>query len=128
MLMFDYVPVGVGHGETSCILMTAAHKYNAKVNSAEQRAVCRVLWDIPEAKAAFQKHHLPNDARVDLGDLVDVIVRELGLPRSLSEVGVTGPEKLNMLARKSLQDPYAKTNPIPLNTPEQVMEILEMCK
>ena len=108
--------------------MTATHKYNAKVNSAEQRAVCRVLWDIPDAKAAFQKHHLSDEVSVDLGDLLDVFVRELGLPRSLSEVGVTGPEKLSMLARKSLQDPFAKTNPIPLTTPEQVMEILEMCK
>lgn len=120
--------MGVGHGETSCILMTAAHKYNAKVNSVEQRAVCRVLWDIPEAKAAFQKHHLSDAASVDLGDLLDAFVRELGLPRSLSEVGVTGAEKLKLLAEKSLHDPYAKTNPIPLNSPEQVMEILEMCK
>ena len=108
--------------------MTAAHKYNSKVNSAEQRAVCRVLWDIPYAKAAFQKHHLFEEASVDLGDLIDVIVRELGLPRSLSEVGVTEPERLNMLATKALHDPYAKTNPIPLTTQEQVMEILEMCK
>ena len=110
--------------------MTAAHKYNAKVTSAEQKAVCRILWDLPDAKAAFQKHNLPSEeeASVDLGDLIDVIVRELGLPRSLSEVGVTGSEKFNVLARQSLQDPYAKTNPIPLTSPEQVMEILEMCR
>ena len=108
--------------------MTATHKYNAKLNYAEQRAVCRVLWDMPDAKAVFQKHGLADEASVDLGDLMDAFVRELGLPRSLSEVGVTGPEKLATLARNSLQDPYAKTNPIPLTTPEQVMEILEMCK
>ena len=126
--MFDCVPVGVGHGETSCILMTAAHKYNSKINCAEQRAVCRVLWDIPDAEAVFQKHNLTDEVNVDLGDILDAFVRGLGLPRSLSEVGTMGPEELSMLARKSLQDPYAKSNPIPLTTPEQVMKILEMCK
>ena len=30
--------------------------------------------------------------------------------------------------KNTLKDLYARTNPIPLKTPEQVMEILEMCK
>ncbi|KAL8825853.1 MAG: hypothetical protein Q9170_007633 [Blastenia crenularia] len=121
-------PMGVAHGETSCILMSATHKYNAEVNLQEQKAVCKVLWDIPDAKEVFLQYGLSDEDITDLGDLLDAFVKELGLPRSLSEVGVTGLEKLATLAQKSLKDPYARTNPIPLTTPEQVMEILQLCK
>jgi alcohol dehydrogenase class IV len=119
--------VGVGHGETSCILMTATHKYNAKANANEQAAVRKVLWGIDEARNVFECRGLGEET-ADLGDLLDAFVRELGLPRSLSEVGVIGEDKLEALAKNTLKDFYARTNPIPLKTPEQVMEILEMCK
>ncbi|XPS74008.1 hypothetical protein M3J09_006136 [Ascochyta lentis] len=119
-------PMGVGHGETSCVLMTATHKYNFKVNAKEQSAVCNVLWDIPEVCSVFRAHNL-DKASADLGDLLDTFVRELELPRSLTEVGITSQKELELLARHTLKDPYAKTNPIPLRTPEQVMEILIAC-
>lgn len=118
--------MGVGHGETSCVLMTATHKYNSKVNAKEQSVVCNVLWDIPEVCSVFRARGL-DKASADLGDLLDAVVRELGLPRSLTEVGIHSHEGLELLAKNTLKDPYAKTNPIPLKTPEQVMEILIAC-
>lgn len=106
--------------------MTATHKYNAKVNAKEQAAVCEVLWGIPEAQSTFIARGLEK-VSADLGDLLDAFVRELRMPRSLTEVGITGKENLELLARNTLKDPYAKTNPIPLKTPEQVLEILTTC-
>lgn len=120
-------PVNVAHGETSCVLMTATHKYNATANPDEQAAVRKVLWGIDESRKLFVAHGLSEET-ADLGDLLDAFVRELGMPRSLTEVGVTGKEKLELLAKNTLKDPYARTNPIPLKTADQVMQILEMCK
>ena len=107
--------------------MTATHRYNASANPDEQAAVRRVLWNIEESRNLFLARGL-HEETADLGDLLDVYVRELGLPRSLAEVGVTGRENLETLAANTLKDPYARTNPIPLKTAEQVMQILEMCK
>lgn len=49
----------------------------------------------------------------------------LGLPRSLKEVGV-GRVKIEVLAKRTLDDAWAGMNPIPLAKSEQVAEILEM--
>lgn len=61
----------------------------------------------------------------DLGDILDAVIRELGMPRSLGDVGV-GRDKLEGLAAHSLHDRWCKTNPVPLKEKEQVLEILEM--
>lgn len=61
----------------------------------------------------------------DLGDILDVVIRELGMPRSLADVGV-GRDKLDALAKHSLHDRWCQTNPVPLKEKEQVLEILEM--
>jgi alcohol dehydrogenase class IV len=62
---------------------------------------------------------------VDLGDVLDAIIRQLGLPRTLGEVGVT-QEHLDDLATNSLRDRWCATNPVPLVNKGQVLEILEM--
>jgi alcohol dehydrogenase class IV len=61
----------------------------------------------------------------DLGDVLDVIFRDLGMPRTLTDVGV-GRDKMAGLAKNSLKDHWIKTNPKPIEKEEQVMEILEM--
>lgn len=63
--------------------------------------------------------------RSDLGDILDVIIRELGMPRSLSNVRV-GRDKLDGLAAHSLHDRWCQSNPVPLKEKSQVLEILEM--
>jgi alcohol dehydrogenase class IV len=62
--------------------------------------------------------------QVDLGDVMDAVIRELGMPRSLREVGL-GRELLDELAEKSLHDRWCKSNPVPLTEKSQVLEILE---
>ena len=116
-------PLGVGHGETSCIMLPAVCKWNKRINITQQQKVLDILWSEPSIKAVLQKH-LEEDKN-DLGDALDVIFRELGMPRSLKDVGV-GRDKLDALATGSLQDKWCKTNPIPLEAKEQVMEIVQL--
>ena len=118
-------PFGVGHGQTSCILLPSVMKWNAKVNSHKQEKLKKVMWsELPVAEVLKKRGLTPGNS--DLGDALDAVFRELGMPRSLKEVNV-GRDKFQALAVNSLKDPLAETNPIPLKTTEQVIEILDMC-
>lgn len=117
-------PLGVGHGETSCILLPAVCKYNQSVNEDRQKKVCAILWaDTEVAQVLRAKGLQPNTAA--LGDMLDTIITELGMPRSLQSVGL-GREKLDLLAENSLHDKWCGTNPRPLVEKSQVLAVLEM--
>ncbi|KAI1768973.1 putative Fe-containing alcohol dehydrogenase [Hypoxylon sp. FL1150] len=118
-------PAGVGHGETSCILNPAVCKYNYKkgANIERQNAIVRTLWEDPKAEEIFSQAHLEREA-ADLGDLMDAVIRSLGLPRTLEEFGI-GENKLDGIAEHSLKDRWVQTNPAPLDK-EGVLEILKM--
>lgn len=118
-------PLGVGHGETSCILLPAVCKYNQKVNSELQDKVKDVLTSDSEVRAVLKDAGLAEDA--DLGGVLDAIFRALGMPRTLKEFEI-GDDKLDMLAENSLTDRWIGTNPRPLTEKRQVIEILEMVK
>ncbi|CAI7594862.1 unnamed protein product [Penicillium manginii] len=117
-------PLGVGHGETSCVLLPAVCKFNAahKVNLKQQEECLEILCREQKVSELLQAHGTLNP---DLGDVLDLIIRELGMPRSLREVNVSR-EKFDKLAENTLHDPWAKTNPFPLTTKAQVLEILSM--
>ncbi|KAG6360849.1 hypothetical protein INS49_011916 [Diaporthe citri] len=119
-------PMGVGHGETSCILLPAVCKYNARVTGEKQARIREVLWDITLCRQLFSSKGLRED-QADLGDLLDVVVRALGMPRTLKEKGITG-EKVHELARMSLKDTWLATNPVPLTTEEEVLKVLSMVR
>lgn len=74
----------------------------------------------PEVRRFMNGHK-----NADLGDILDAIIRELGMPRSLKEVGI-GRDRLDLLAENSLRDHWIKTNAKPITEKSQVMEILEM--
>ncbi|ETI21874.1 hypothetical protein G647_05943 [Cladophialophora carrionii CBS 160.54] len=125
---------GVGHGETSCILLPAVCKWNARVGANVQRqAYTRdVLLRSPVVKALVEERYgqgRPAQGKaqtdIDLGDILDLIFRHIGMPRTLKDVGV-GRDKLEVLARNSLKDHWIQTNAKPITEMEQVMEILEM--
>lgn len=118
-------PLGVGHGETSCILLPAVCAYNREVNAEQQGKVKDVLWSDEEVAKLLRAKGLED---ADLGRLLDVFIAELGMPRDLKKVGVTGREKLDLLAENSLRDRYCGTNPRPLSVKAEVLEILEMVK
>lgn len=120
-------PRGVGHGATSCILLPAVCKWNAKqkANVERQKSMEKILWDIDAEREVFEARELKKE-EADLGDLIDAIVRELGMPRRLKEVGV-GREKFEDLAVNALEDNCTQANPARIYEQEQVLEILEMC-
>lgn len=127
-------PLGVGHGETSCILLPAVCKFNMKhAGDAEnktktiktQSVVREILLGCPEVRELFPSGTVFED--LDLGDILDVVIgKGLGMPRSLRAVNVTGEDKIELLAENSLTDHWAPTNPVPLVKKEQVVEILRM--
>ncbi|KAJ7488291.1 putative Fe-containing alcohol dehydrogenase [Mycena latifolia] len=119
-------PFGVGHGETSAILLPAVCKFNARheANLDRQEIVVSLLWSVPEMRRLAENKGLKQGV-ADLGDILDLLMRALGLPRTLADVGV-GREKFDQLAEYSLVDVWAATNPVPLKEKAQVMEILQM--
>ena len=97
----------VPHGYTSCVLLPAVLHYNAPVNEDRQALV----------SAAMGRPGVP------ASQVVGEFITGLGMPRSLSAVGV-GPEKYETIARAALLDHYVYTNPRPLRTVADVLEIL----
>jgi alcohol dehydrogenase class IV len=103
--------------------------YNIKHSTGDdqipdkQAKVKRILWSEPEVAQELAKAGLRQET-ADLGDLLDAIIRALGLPRSLGEMGIV-QEDIPGLSTRALDDFWAPTNPIPLLKAEQVSEILE---
>ncbi|KAJ6456718.1 putative Fe-containing alcohol dehydrogenase [Mycena sanguinolenta] len=120
-------PFGVVHGATSAILLPAVCKYNARHSpdaAARQTDIKASLCGVPEMRRLAESKGLAEGV-ADLGDVLDALLRELGMARTLREVGV-GQDKFDKLAEFSLGDPFALTNPVPLKEKAQVMQILEM--
>lgn len=115
-------PLGVGHGETSCIMLPAVCKWNAAkgANNERQHICVRILMKDPEVRRLMTSQKNP-----DLGDILDAVIRKLGMPRTLKDVNI-GRDKLDLLAENSLKDHWILTNAIPITQKEQVMEILDM--
>ena len=138
-------PLGVGHGETSCVLLPAVMRYNKPVNAAKQSKVLDVLWSEPSISDVLRKRGVRRaeadgqnrdveraephtdgvSSKEDLSTALAAILQELDMPRSLSEVGV-GREMWAQLAEGSLKDRWCRSNPRVLREGGQVMEILEM--
>ncbi|KAK4553331.1 hypothetical protein LTR86_009631 [Recurvomyces mirabilis] len=118
-------PLGVGHGETSCILLPAVCRYNASANGKQQQTVSEILWSEPSVADLFNREGLERQA--ELGRLLGAVVKGLGMPSTLKEVGV-GEEKFEQLATNALTDHWVLTNPRPITTKEQVREVLEMVR
>ncbi|KAE8445288.1 hypothetical protein EG329_013526 [Mollisiaceae sp. DMI_Dod_QoI] len=121
-------PLGVGHGETSCIMLPAILKYNFKHGDERvrkpQQKVLDLLWGEATVEKVLKNRGLAKE-KSDAGDVVGAVISELGMPRTLKDVGI-GNDQLDALAENCLKDPWLKTNPIPLTKKEQVLEVLDM--
>ncbi|RVX71865.1 hypothetical protein B0A52_04264 [Exophiala mesophila] len=118
--------MNVVHGHTSCVLCPTVMKYNARVNAHRQQRALDALWSDNYIRETLETRRNLRQSSADLGDVLDAIFRELGMPRTLQDVGVEGEDKLKELAKKSLEDMWCRTNPIPLETEGQIMEILRL--
>lgn len=117
-------PLGVGHGETSCILLPAVCRYNAKMeaNVDQQRHCETILREIDGSMKIIQNAGVYIKP---LSEQLHAIIRALDLPRSLIEAGI-GRDRFQEIARSSLGDIWIQTNAVKITEEAQVMEILEM--
>jgi maleylacetate reductase len=99
----------VPHGHTSCVMLPSVLRWNLPANAERQSRV----------SDAFGKPDVP------AADLVSGLVKSLGLPGRLADVGV-GRDRFREIAEKSMHDRAVLNNPRPIGGLEQVMEILEL--
>jgi maleylacetate reductase len=104
---------GVPHGYTSCVMLPAVMRWNRQENSqynAERQALVAAAMGQPGK---------------DAGDVLDQFIRDLGMPRSLHNVGV-GAEHFDEIARQAMATPWVPRNPRKIDGPTEVREILEL--
>lgn len=85
-----------------------------------------ILWEQRPVAEVLKRKGLGKET-ADAGDVVGAIISELGMPRTLNDVGM-GREKLDDLddlAVKCFKDAWLRTNPVPLLEKKQVLDILE---
>lgn len=99
---------GVPHGHCSCVLLPAVMRYNAAVN-AERQTMVAAAMGAPDKTAA---------------DAIESLVRELGQPTRLRDVGVAR-EQFEAVAHSSVGNLFVRSNPRPIEDPGQIVEILE---
>jgi maleylacetate reductase len=102
---------GVPHGYTSCVLLPAVLQWNAAVNGERQQALAEALGR-PDTDAATAVRDL---------------VRSLGLPTSLREVGVA-ESQFEEIARRASRHPVVRNNPRAITGPAQCEEILQLAR
>ncbi|KAJ7215105.1 putative Fe-containing alcohol dehydrogenase [Mycena haematopus] len=118
-------PFGVGHGATSAILLPAVCDYNARVEEIGryQRQAVSILWALSEMRQVAERAGLV-EGESTLGQLLNALFIELGMPRTLKDIGV-GRDQFDKLAEYSLLKIWCPNNSVPLTEKTQVMEILE---
>lgn len=99
---------GVPHGETSCVALPPVMRWNRSSNAPKQQLISDAMG-VPSQDAAWA-----------LADLV----KQLGLPQSLRDVGVPR-DAIPSIAAKAFGDILAKTNPRVVNSASDIQEILE---
>jgi maleylacetate reductase len=99
----------VSHGHTSCVLLPAVLRFNEPVDGDRQRALAAALGR-PE---------------VPLADQIAALVRALGLPSSLADVGVAR-EQWPELARRALGYEPVRRNPRPIRGEDDVLQVLAL--
>jgi alcohol dehydrogenase class IV len=98
----------VPHGHTSCVMLPHVMRYNARATGAKQRLIAEALSrpDIPAA------------------DAIAELIAALKQPTTLRAVGVKR-EQLPKIAEAAMHNLWVRTNPQPIRSPEDVMQILE---
>ena len=99
----------VPHGLCTCVLLPSVLKYNAKAAGEKDRWIATALGH-PEWTAS---------------DAVAHLIKRLGLVSNLKDAGVKR-EQLSLIAEASMTNYFVKNNLRPIQSSEQVMEILEM--
>jgi maleylacetate reductase len=99
---------GVPHYLITPVLMPHVLRYNLPATRAAQDRIAAALG-APGGSAA---------------EALEQLVRDLGLPRSLDDVGIS-PAVYPRIADVAVKSVFARTNPRPLMRPEDIVELLE---
>ena len=107
----------VPHGITSCVMLPHIMKFNRPATEERQAFIARAI--------GLKVGRMSNkEAAVKASEAVLGLIRKLGLPHRLRDVGVKRDD-FEALAEDTLKDPIVKTNPIPVTNTKQVLEILQ---
>lgn len=98
----------VPHGYTSCVLLHNVLRYNRPANGDRQAMISQALGK-PDEEAA---------------DLIEGLVRGLGMPARLQDVGVKR-EHFLAIANGGMQNMMVRSNPRTISGPQDIIEILE---
>ena len=99
----------VPHGYCSCVMAPYVLAWNAEYDASRQARISQCLGQ-PGRPAS---------------DVLDEFIRKLGMPRTLSEVGV-GEDRFQQVAEYTLLDIWGRTNPRPVETADDIMQILRL--
>ena len=99
----------VPHGYCSCVMAPSVLAFNQSVNGEKQKQISACLGQ-PDRAAS---------------EIVDEFIAGLGMPRSLTAVGIT-EDQLDLIAEYTMLDFWSRTNPREISGPEDVRGILEM--
>lgn len=100
---------GVPHGHTSCVMLPAVMTWNLQANAGRQALVAAAM----------------GQPGTDTSACLDALIRGLGMPRRLADVGVT-PEHFATIAEGAMLTPWVPKNPRPIPTPAEVRDILAL--
>jgi maleylacetate reductase len=100
--------LNVPHGLTSCVILPAVMQFNYAAVPEQLEAIAVALGhaDGRDAPAALRE-----------------VIAGLGLPTRLSQIGV-GSESFPCIVRGSLGEGWLKTNPRPIRSADDILEIL----
>ncbi|KAK0732909.1 alcohol dehydrogenase [Lasiosphaeria miniovina] len=121
-------PLGVGHGEISCVMLPSVLRWNREHGDAwvekRQEKMLEAFWASSTVAETLKRSGLSRET-AGAGDAVAAFVAALGLPTCLQDVGI-GRERLEGLAESAMTDRDIPTNPVAIRDKEQVLQILEM--
>ena len=106
----------VPHGVTSCVMMAPTMEFNAKHVGTRQ------IW-IAEIMGCDVRDLDPSAASAAGRDAVRALVGDLELPHRLRDVGVS-EDDFPAIAKDALEDLIVATNPRPVGSVEDVIDVL----
>ena len=102
----------IHHGYTSCINLPYVLQYN----EPEIPEKCKLVADCLGAPSG-----------ISAADAMDALIRECGMPRTLSDVNFP-MDKFDLVCELAMKDPWTACNPRKLATPEDVKIIMSMAR
>jgi len=98
----------VPHGHTSCVMLPHVMRYNEPATAAKQRLIADAM----------------GRAGVAAADVIAELIAALNQPTTLRAVGVKR-EQLPKIAAAAMNNIWVRSNPQPIRSPDDVMQLLE---